>query len=280
MLSNNMMSNLHKSNRSLEKYQDQLSSGKRINRPSDDPAMVVRGMFYRSTVMEVEQFIRNAEDGMSWVEQTDEALDQVTQVLQRARELTVQGSNGTLDQSSLGAIADEIEQLKAHVGEIANTMIGDRYIFSGTDTRTAPFVNGQYTSTNTQDIRFEVGQGNFLKVNANGADVFPGVLQALGNIVTDLRSGQNPQNRLAQLDGQMDLLLKERAVVGANMNRMEMVLSRLEKTDITAKKMLSLTEDADIAKVITDLTAQENVHRAALSAGARIIQPTLVDFLR
>lgn len=280
MLNTNMMRNLYKSNNTLDKLQDQLSSGKRINRPSDDPVLVVRSMFYRSSVMEIEQFKRNAEDGLSWIDETDEALNQVTQVLHRVRELTVQGSNGTLEQTSLNAIADEIEQLKAHIGEIANTTIGDRFIFGGTDTKTKPFENGLFVGTNQEDIKWEVGHGNFLKVNVSGATIFPDILQALTNVVQDLRTGQSPSNRLTELDGQTENLLKERAVVGANMNRMEMILSRLDKSDITARQMLSQSEDADIAKVITDLKTQENVHRAALSAGARIIQPTLVDFLR
>ncbi len=264
----------------MDKYQDQLSTGKKINRPSDDPVAASRGMFYRSTVTEIEQYKRNADEGLSWIEITDESLDQVNSAIHRVRELTVQGSNGTYEQMSMDAIANEVEQLRSHIGDIANTTIGDRYIFAGTETKTKPFENGQFINDNSQDIKWEVGQGNFLKVNVNGNAVFPDVLSALDGIIGDLRSGTNPGSRLGELDEQLDQLLKERAVNGSNMNRMEMMISRIEKTDITAKKLLSETEDADIAQVITELTSQESVHRAALSAGSRIIQQSLADFLR
>lgn len=280
MLSNNMLRNLNKSYRAMDKYQDQLATGKKINRPSDDPVAATRGMFYRSTVIEIEQFKRNADEGLSWMEITDESLDQVTSALQRVRELTVQGSNGTYEQLSLDAIANEVEQLRSHIGDISNTTIGDRYIFSGTETKTKPFENGQFINDNSEDIKWEVGQGNFLKVNVNGNSIFPDILTALDQIIGDLRGGNTPDSRLSELDEQLDQLLEKRAVVGSNMNRMDMMISRMEKTDITTKKLLSETEDADMAQVITELTAQENVHRAALSAGSRIIQQSLVDFLR
>ncbi|MBP1931502.1 flagellar hook-associated protein FlgL [Ammoniphilus resinae] len=282
MLSNNMLHNLNRSYRSMDKYQDQLSSGKKINRPSDDPVVASRGMLYRSSLNEIEQYKRNAEDGLGWIDVTDEALNQVTNALHRVRELIVQGSNETYVQTSYDAIAQEVKQLKEHIGEIANTMIGDRFIFAGTDTKTQskPFDGTNFVNQNTDEIKWEVGQGNLMKVNVNGVDIFPDIFTKIDQIVTDLQSGVNPNQRLDGLDQQMDNLLKERAVVGANMSRMEMMISRLDKTEVTTTKLLSDTEDVDVAQVITELTAQENVHRAALSAGSRIIQPTLVDFLR
>ncbi|GAB7389196.1 flagellar hook-associated protein FlgL [Bacillaceae bacterium] len=294
MLNKQMLANLSNSYRALGKYQDQLASGKKINKPSDDPVVAVRGMYYRSTLMEIEQFKRNAEQGQSWMELTDEALGQATDVLQRVRELVVQGSNGTFEQSSLDAIAAEIEQLKEHLGEIANTSIAGRYIFAGTDTLTPPYdaASGSFTNQNGDPIRLEVNKGEYVKINVNGTDVFKfsvtdsdgtnydGIFEVLDGIISDLRNGVSPGKYLDVLDKQTDHILAERAALGARMNRMELTISRLDQSEVTAKKLLSEAEDADMAKVITELKAQENVHRAALAAGARIIQPTLVDFLR
>lgn len=281
MLSQNMLRNLNRSYSAMDKYQDQLSTGKKINKPSDDPVTAARGMFYRSTVLEIDQYKRNASDGLSWIEITDDALDQVTKALHRVKELTVQGSNGSYEPTALQAIAKEIQQLKSHIIEISNTTIGDRYIFAGTKTKEKPqFDNPDDTKANEDPIQWEVGQGSFIKVNVIGKDLFPPILTALQNIADQLDAGQSPADQLTELDNQLDRVLQERAVVGSNMNRMEMMLSRLENVEITSKKLLSETEDADIARVITELMEQENVHRAALSAGSRIIQPTLVDFLR
>ncbi|WP_406686218.1 flagellin, partial [Rossellomorea vietnamensis] len=87
-------------------------------------------------------------------------------------------------------------------------------------------------------------------------------------------------SQLESLDGVMNTLSAERSDLGARYNRLEMVDDRLAQQEVTANRILSDNEDADIERVITDLKTQESVHRAALSVGARIIQPTLMDFLR
>ena len=85
---------------------------------------------------------------------------------------------------------------------------------------------------------------------------------------------------LGKLDTHMDNIVNARAELGARQNRIELMEDRIDFQEVTAKRMLSDNEDADIEQVITDLTSQESVHRAALSVGARIIQPSLMDFLR
>jgi flagellar hook-associated protein 3 FlgL len=85
---------------------------------------------------------------------------------------------------------------------------------------------------------------------------------------------------LEDMDNHLNILQAERSEMGARYNRLEMIDNRLGKTEVMANKIISDNEDADMEKVITDLTIQESVHRAALSVGARIIQPTLMDFLR
>jgi len=283
MLNRNMLNNLNRSYHVLDKYQNQLSSGKKINKPSDDPVSSYQAMFHRTNVFEIDQFKRNASDGLSWTEATDDALDQVTNVLHRVRELVVKASNGTNEGTSISAIKEELEQLKEHIGEIANTTIGGKYIFSGTATQTKPYDKTDQAikdDINAEKIKFEVAQDSFITVNINGQKLFKGVLEEVQQVIGLLEANENPEMRLEEIDVQLNDVLKERARVGANTNRIELMLAKLDSAELTAKKLLSNTEDADIAEVITELITQENVHRAALSAGARIIQLTLVDFLR
>ncbi|MEH7356204.1 flagellar hook-associated protein FlgL [Neobacillus drentensis] len=294
ILNQNFLFNLQRSNKAMEKYQEQASSGKKINRPSDNPITAVHGMFYRSSLNEVEQFKRNTEDGHSWMNTTDEAMNEVNSVLQRVRELTVQGLNETNDPSALYAIGEEIKQLKEHLGEIANTQISGKYIFAGTDVknppyRTDPAVPGspkEFRSTNEELIELQVGQTNYVQINTKGTDVFNndgmgGIFKVLSDIESDFKSSNKiTTDHLGKLDNQMDNILKERSELGARINRMELSMSRIDGIEISTTSLLSKEEDVDIAKVIIDLKAQENVQRAALSVGARIIQTSLVDFLR
>jgi flagellar hook-associated protein 3 FlgL len=294
MLNQNLLFNLSRSNSSMEKLQEQVSSGKKVSKPSDDPVTAVRGMYYRSSLNEIEQYQRNADEGLSWMSTTDEALGEVTSVLQRVRELTVQGLNGTNDQSARTAVAEEINQLKQHLGEIANSQMGGKYVFAGTDVKTAPFredaavPNSSKEFRNNNDLKLElqVGQNNSVQINVSGKNIFNndgngGIFKVLSDIVSDFNaSTSSPSDHLAKLDSQMDNLLGERSELGARMNRMELSISRLEGLEVSTTSLLSKEEDVDISRVIIDLKAQENVQRAALSIGAKIIQPSLVDFLR
>lgn len=274
---------------------NQLSTGKKINKPSDNPVTAVRSMYYRSSLNEVDQYKRNLDDGLSWMSTTDEALDQLTNVIQRVRELTVQGQSDTNTPSDRQAIAEEINQLKEHLGEIANSKIGGRYVFAGTDVKTAPYraddaVPGsekEFRNTNNELVKLQVGQTNHIQINVLGASVFNndgngGVFKVFSDIATHFSSSESGSNKdfLEELDNQIDNILKERSELGARMNRLELSTSQVEALEVSTTKLLTQEEDVDISKVIIELKAQENVHSAALSAGARIIQPTLVDFLR
>ncbi|MCL6570280.1 MAG: flagellar hook-associated protein FlgL [Bacillus sp. (in: Bacteria)] len=294
MLNSNMLFNLQQSNKSMEKYQEQVTSGKKVNKPSDDPVTAVRGMVYRSSLNDVDQYQRNAGDGISWMTSSDEALDEVTSVIHRVRELTVQGQNGSNDASVRDAIAKEINQLKEHLGEIANSQIAGKYIFAGTDVKTPPYkadptVVGspkEFTNNNQEILELVVGQTNKVQINVQGSNVFNndgqgGIFKLLSDIVTDFNSpNASTTDHLGKLESQLDNLLKERSDLGARMNRMELSISRLDGLEVSTSSLLSKEEDVDISKTIIYLKTQEAVQNAALSVGARIIQTSLVDFLR
>lgn len=292
MLNNNMLRNLNNSMRNMDKLQDQLSSGKKISKPSDDPVVAARGMFYRSSLIENEQYKRNVSQVQSWMDMTDQTLDEVGNVMKRVQELLVNAADGALSQEDLQAIAAEVEELKNHMGTLANQQINGKYIFAGTDTNLAPYDpaaqggRGDFVGTNSEAINLEVSQGVFVRSNTNGQSIFNfpdnanNIFKVLNNIVDELNSGNNASQYQAAISAQFDNLLAERATLGASVNRVDLIAERLEVQEVTITGLLSKNEDADLAKVITDLTTQESVHSAALGAGARIIQPTLVDFLR
>ncbi|GEC91895.1 MULTISPECIES: flagellar hook-associated protein FlgL [Brevibacillus] len=287
MLNNNMMRNLNNSMGIMDKYQEQLSSGRKIAKPSDDPVVAARGMLYRSSLMENNQYQRNATEAQSWLELSDDSMDQATDVLQRVRELLVQSGDASLADDSLIAMGEEIKQLKNQLGSIANATVGGRYIFAGTDTLTAPYQGGDFVNQNTSEIRLEVSKQVYVPINVNGQTIFnkkdadgDNVFKLLDAVVSNLSTGAPANDMLEKMDFQMDNLMAERAALGARVNRIELVHARLATEEVNVSGLMSTNEDADVAEVITNLKTQENVHRAALGAGSRIIQPTLLDFLR
>ncbi|RSD25202.1 flagellar hook-associated protein FlgL [Mesobacillus subterraneus] len=290
MLSSNSLRNLSESYRRMGQYQDQLATGKKITKPSDDPVVAMKGMFYRSGLTEVEQYKRNLSELYLWMENSEAGIEQANNGLQRVRELTVQGKNGSLSPSDREAVAREIEQIKLDLVQVANTKVSGRYIFHGTDTdhppvpvENPPTVANNLTNPAINNYKVEVSPGVSLRANINPANLFN---QELFDVVQGIQAAlenDNPadlDDLLNRLDKTMDNLSSERAELGARYNRLEVIDTRLGYQEVMATRVLSDNEDADIERVIMDLKTQESVHRAALGVGARILQPTLLDFLR
>ncbi|MBH0173825.1 flagellar hook-associated protein FlgL [Fictibacillus sp. 23RED33] len=283
MLSNNTLRHISQSYERMAKTQEQLSTGKKISRPSDDPVVAMKGMTYRTNLTEVEQYKRNLSEAYNWTENTDTALDKANSVLQRIRELTVQASNDTLEDSQKQMIGKEITQLKEHLASVANTQVAGKYLFNGNDTTTKPVdLATNSFSTNQNVVELELSKGIKISVNINPTNVFShDLFDDLSALETALNSGSNGiDSNLDILDKHINNLVAERAELGARYNRIELIDERVSEQEVIANRILSDNEDADIERVITDLKMQESVHRAALGVGARIMQPTLMDFLR
>ncbi|RWZ55034.1 flagellar hook-associated protein FlgL [Halobacillus fulvus] len=287
MLSNNMLRNLSQSYQSMGKYQEQLSTGKKISRPSDDPVVAMKGIDYRTQLSQVQQYQRNMSEVHNWMDNSDSALDKATKAMQRVRELTVQASNDTYEDGQRENVAQEIRQLKEHLGTIANTKVNDKYIFNGTNTTNPPVdmtAEDYVLNTTNTPVKIEVSQGVEMEVNVRPDAVFnDDFFTQLENFADELENGATGDELGAYLgtfDDDINDILSARADLGARMNRMELVEERLSVQEVSATRMMSDNEDAEIEKVITSLKAQESIHRAALGVGSRIIQPTLMDFLR
>ena len=304
MLSNNMLRNLSTSYNKMGKLQNQLNTGKKVNRPSDDPVVAMKGIGFRHQVAKIEQFQRNIGSVHNWLDSTDSALDGSGQVLNRARELMVNAPTDSMTYDDRQKIVQELKQLRESMHDMANTKVGDKYLFSGTKTGSPLYANenvdGKYTAVPNTDpqkyvlngtpengvlreVKLEVFDGVELQVNTNGHDLFKDIDARFDAMIQQLEDPNQQADldaHITSLDEALDLVLEARAVVGSRQNRADLMENRLEIQQMAAKKQMSQNEDIDYEVVITDLMTQESIHRAALSIGARIIQPTLVDFLR
>ncbi|MFB1082270.1 flagellar hook-associated protein FlgL [Jeotgalibacillus sp. JSM ZJ347] len=286
MLSSNMLRNLTQSYEKMGRQQEQIATQKKISRPSDDPVVAMKGVLYRRNLTEVEQYKRNFSEAYNWVENADSSLDKANQAMQRLRELLVQTSNDTYDAEQRKATRAEVEQLKEHIEEIGNTKFGDKYLFNGTDTTNKPLdvANGVYPENN-ESVEIELSKGVHIKVNVDSTSVFSQeMFDDIDNIIATLEdentTGDDINNFLTNMDTHMTNLSNERSSLGARYNRIELMDSRVSEQEVIATRVMSDNEDIDFEKVITDMKVQESVHRAALSVGSRIIQPSLMDFLR
>ncbi len=278
----NFLRNLHAGLERLSRLQEQLATGKRVQRPSDDPPNLPALLVMRDAVNAVGQYRRNLQDTKTLLDAGQRALQDAVGVVQRLRELAVQGANGTLSHSDMQALAQEVEALRGELVALGNTQVAGRYVFAGTLTTTPPFDGAGNYLGNHNPLRREVDRGITVEASVPGDQAFSQVFPAARALEDALRAGDHDAVRAAlqDLDGALDQLLSAQAELGARANRVETIQARADEFEVQLRELLSVREDADIAEVVMNLRLQENTYQAALAAGARLIQPSLVDFLR
>ncbi len=169
-----IMNNIQKNRTELASLQNQAATMKRVNRPSDDPSASAKILTNRTDNKNLEQFDKNINFGRSFLEMTESALSQVGEALVRAKELAIQGANDTNGGSPREMISSEIAQIYNSVVEISNRRLGDRYIFAGHKTLTAPFnKDGEYAGDDGE-IKLQNQKGQYVAMNLSGERVFQG----------------------------------------------------------------------------------------------------------
>ena len=305
----NQNTNLEKMN----KWNHDLSTLTNLHKPSDDPIRVSRTLRLESDISMSNQYKDNIESAKSWLEKTESAFNEINSVYQSIRELAVQGANGVLKGEDTQKIAQEIKELKNHLIQIGNDTYLGRHIFTGyqtdkkllnddgsyniTDLDFKPIntdpLDPDYNPDNlsTEIIKYKVGDSQHIDVNITGDRVFgspvgpenkPQLFADIDDLLTALDKGnhEDASASIAKMDEQLKVLLQVRGEVGAKVNMIDVMSERMFDVNVNLKDLLSKTRDTDVAETQIQLVTAEAVYRASLAVTARIIQPTLVDFLR
>jgi flagellar hook-associated protein 3 FlgL len=279
----------------LLKTQLQLSSGKRVNNPSDDPAGAARILDLQQGAAITRQYQANILAGQSRLELEDAVLASVTNSLQRARELAVGGLNGTQSIEDRTAMAKEIRQITDEVMALANTKDanGD-YLFSGFQTQTAPFStngSGTYTYSGDQGQRFlqvgptrqvsvgDSGMAVFMKIPDGAGTGFQDVFTSLYNLATDLEANTPNSRSLTELDNAIENILGVRAQAGARLNAIDREREVNDSMLFELEQARSAVEDIDFAEAASRLSRQSLVLEAAQQSFIRVQNLSLFSFL-
>jgi len=293
LMADRSLNDINKQLARISKLQEQLSSGLRVNRPSDDPIDARRAINVRTLLQRNEQFIGNIDDVQPQVDETASALQGIVDVIQRAIELTTQGANGTNSQAQLDALALEIDALLETVFTTSNAQTNGRSIFAGTATLNPAFsatrVAGEITAVtydgNTDLFSVGISEGASISVNMPGSTAFQGsidVFAVLIGIRDSMRAGNQADLsnvRLDQLQESLDQTLFGLARAGAVQNRLDRVSNNLQDTNLSLEALLSDKINADYAETVINLNVAQNSYQAALSAAGRILQTSLLDYI-
>jgi flagellar hook-associated protein 3 FlgL len=293
MVQRSVLADLNAATDRLTRTQKKASSGKELTRPSDDPFNVSRALAIRTSLAGTQQYQRTISDARGWQEASEESLDTMTNNVKRVQELVIQAGSDTTDQQGRDGILAEIEQITAGIKQEANASYRGRYIFGGTKTDTPPYQDGPVDTYGGDQIGIarSVGPGVSLQINIIGDSILGNgqaagdnkLLHVLRDVADHLQAGDTASLRgtdLSRLTTNLDSLLGIRADNGSLSNRLEAADTRLQQIEESETSMLSDTEDADMAKTLIDFNSQSAAYQAALKAGANIIQPSLMDFLR
>ncbi|HET7047132.1 MAG TPA: flagellar hook-associated protein FlgL [Solirubrobacteraceae bacterium] len=286
------LNDLQQSLNRLDTTQQQLSSGKKINQPSDDPYGTSQAMSLNGQLSSLNDYTNNITDGTAWTQQATTSLGDIDSMVQRVRELVVQAANGTYTQSDLNASASEVNQLIDAIKQEANASYNGQYIFSGTSTGTAPYQTGS-TDTyqgGTGSVNRLIGPNTTLTVNTNISSLLGngqasgdgGLLDTLRTIASDMQSGNTGAiggADLKNLDSNFGTLTQMEANVGAVSNRLTLASTRIQQLQNSDTAALSNVQDADMATVAINFSTEQAAYSAALKAGANIVQSSLLDFL-
>jgi flagellar hook-associated protein 3 FlgL len=283
-VANNVMRNQER----FLKLEEAISYGKRLDKLSTDPPAVGQMLRFRTTAASLEQYQRNIDQGNSWLNVTEVSLAQAGDVLMRAKELTLSQTTGTADTDSHKAAAVEINGFLQQAIRAGNAKVGNQFLFAGRKTNAAPFSSTGTYQGDSGTIDFEIDEGAFVTVNTLDDVIFKGaqdgvdILNALQSLQTALQANDQAgiQAQLNPLDQSLNRVLNARADVGAEMNRLDAQKGRLTEVSDQLTQTLGEAEGTDLAKAISGLTQQQFVYQASLAASAKMVQLTLLDFLR
>lgn len=271
----------------LATTQEQISTGKRLNRPSDSPTDTVAAMRVRSSLADQKQYVRNAEDGQGWLYQADSTLQGMVDQVRRVRDLAMQGATTIVAATDAReALATEVDQLREGLLAAANTTYLGRPIFGGVTAGSAAYdASGTYSGT-TGDVARVIGDGSTVVVNVDGPDVFgpdgANLFDELTALAASLRAGDTTAvgAALTGLDGASTRMTTVLAEVGTKESRVERALQTAQDAILDMTSSLSDLEDVDLPRATVDLQMQEVAYQAALATTAKVVQPSLLEFLR
>lgn len=309
MVSDRVLADLQARYGAMADTQLQISTGRRVNQPSDDPTAAAQERLRLSELSGIKGSQSSVASAQSALNASESSMEGVRSVLSRANELALAGANGSLSQADRITIANEIDQLIKSAKDSMNTKVGDSYIFSGTASDVAPYADatGDAYQGDGGALLRDGGAGVVLQTNpsfvpaggsaavpltadavlGNGSAAGDGrVLDALTQLSAHLRSGTPADLQAIQSTDLQAIKANQTAVssaisaIGAMSNRATAATSRLDDLEATAKQNIDDLTGVDMAKAITDYTAQSAAYEASLKVGAQIIQPSLLQFLR
>ena len=288
----NATDDIARSAEQLTASQEQVSSGKRILKPSDDPAGTLAAISDRTTLGVLSLSTNSADAATSKLTVTDSTLTDMINKITAAQTTVASARGSTATQSTRDAAASDLQGISDALLSDFNAQFRGSYLFAGSQAQTAPFAVGPggavsaYQGDSTS-VQLDVGQGRTAPISFDGGAIAQGsdaadIFSTLSSLVTAIKAGDQAgmSQGTAALDRALDRATQAQTQVGLNMSSLDDVRAQLTTANLDTSARLSKTEDADLATAITQMTEDETGYRAALNAVSRIGSFSLMDYLK
>ncbi|MFC6334904.1 flagellar hook-associated protein FlgL [Paenibacillus septentrionalis] len=290
MQNTQLLRNVRNNNADILTWQNKLSTGQKISKPSDDPVGIGYQMRYTTELARNEQYLANSKTGYGWLSQTDSVLQQANSILQRLNTITNQAANGTITPDVREQIRLEVLQLREQMVTVGNSTYDGRHIFNGQKTDVKPY-DSATAADNTTDkgvYYLNVSPSVTVAVSLPGETVFgesgadDNIFKLFDDIARHLENDDQAElsASLTNIGSAIDRISLNLAEVGARMNRFELIENRIGDEKVSLTTLRSSVADVDMADAVIQLQLQQNVLQASLSVGARVLQTSLLDYIR
>ena len=273
--------NLSSRTQEMNKANEIVSTGKRINNLSDDPVGLTQALNLKSAISNINQMQRNVSLGNSWLSSSESALTNVEDIISNTKVLCIQMSNAPIGSAERLSAAGTVQNMVDEIISLANTNVAGKYIFSGSKTDTTPFSSDGTYNGNDNAFTIKVGKDANVEIGSVGDAIFENIFSTMADLKTALETNDvgGIEDAISNLDGHFEDISTKISDVGSKMNRMEVKERILEDLNFANTDRLSQIEDADYTEAIMRLEATELAYQAALSSSAKIMTQTLMDYM-
>ena len=293
-MTNTYLSDVQKSLQSINKLNTQLNTGKQINKVSDNPYEAIKILNMQNEINDVERYNYNCDEITGWLDSTDDALDKIGNISSEIKVLLTSIS-GSYGEDEIKAIKSEINEKVKQIGEALNTTYAGRFIFGGSNTDEAPveiFENADgivelrlKAGANEDKLKAEISDGIGIDYNLTASQVTDNLkgLNTINNILVELGNNPVDKDRVQELNSElgdyMNHVLNNRSAIGARSNTVSNVKSSNDENILRLKGVYSDMQDVDWDEKYIELTSAQMVYNSSMQVGAKMIQPTLLDYL-
>ena len=280
MLAENIKLNIMRQTKQILQTERRLVTGKKINKPSDDPAGMNRVLDYRKSIDKIEQYDLNIKEAKTRIEYSETIFESISDLIKEAKNIA---SNTSEDRGN--TLADNIATIREQILQHANSKLGDNYIFGGFQTATSPFQSDGTYNGDTGEKSYLIADNIQVSLTADGSDIFQSAADIF-TVLDDLENGLLADDSVAiraQVQPLADIeshLEEVRSENSAKFKRLDVTQNHWNSFKISVQDMLRNTEEADVTAEALNMKVQQTSYEIALATSASIIQPNLMQFLR